>query len=208
MSSSFKLGFIDSNADFIGHIKSFLNLAEEDFFYWNSIENFYYSKLAGKIQLLFLELDCLGLSYSDFLTILQKQFSDLKIAILSQKSEGSTIQKCIAAGASGFILKSEIDTLPEVISIIRKGGCILSPGATFQILNLSQENESNPSPRLTIREKQVLERLREGRSIPEISRQLFISLDTAKFHVKNIYKKFDVNSRLGLLQKVGELHLR
>ncbi|MEM7184049.1 MAG: response regulator transcription factor, partial [Spirochaetota bacterium] len=151
------------------------------------------------------ELELLGLNYTDFFKLLLKENPNYKIAILTNITEGKVIRKCIRAGAMGYILKSEIYTLPEAIGIIQKGGCILSPTATFQILNAINRIQEK-APKLTLRETQVLERLEEGLSIPEISKSLFISVDTARFHVKNIYKKFHVNNRLNLLKKVGNLN--
>jgi len=56
---------------------------------------------------------------------------------------------------------------------------------------------------LSAREEEVLELLVQGRSLPYVQRELYISLSTAKFHVTNIYAKFDVHARQDLLDAVA-----
>jgi len=56
---------------------------------------------------------------------------------------------------------------------------------------------------LSTREEEVLALLVQGRSLPYLQKELFISLGTAKFHVHNIYTKFDVHSRQDLLDQVN-----
>lgn len=56
--------------------------------------------------------------------------------------------------------------------------------------------------RLTPKEKMVLERLLEGESNKIIARELGISPETVKSHVKSIFRKHNVNSRVQLLSKV------
>jgi len=57
---------------------------------------------------------------------------------------------------------------------------------------------------LSAREEEVLDLLIQGRSLPYIQRELYISLSTAKFHVSNIYTKFDVHTRQDLLDTVAQ----
>ena len=60
---------------------------------------------------------------------------------------------------------------------------------------------------LSERELEVLQNLARGLSYEEIGRQLFLSLNTIQFHVKNIYRKLLVNKRVLAIEKAREMHL-
>jgi LuxR family maltose regulon positive regulatory protein len=60
---------------------------------------------------------------------------------------------------------------------------------------------------LSERELEVLQNLARGLSYEEIGRQLFLSLNTIQFHVKNIYRKLLVNKRVLAIEKARELKL-
>jgi LuxR family maltose regulon positive regulatory protein len=71
-----------------------------------------------------------------------------------------------------------------------------------QVLSsLPQPDPSFPAEPLTTRELEILEQLLQGKSNKEIGEQLFISIYTVKTHLRNIYKKFDVTSRLQAVNK-------
>jgi len=69
------------------------------------------------------------------------------------------------------------------------------------LLSFLFENTITNQP-ITLSELKVLDLLVEGKSNLEIKNELFISLNTVKFHIKNIYKKFKVNTRFQLLKAV------
>lgn len=56
---------------------------------------------------------------------------------------------------------------------------------------------------LTPRENEIILMLLQGLSVPEISKQLAISVDTVKFHNKNLYKKLNINKKAELFSKFG-----
>ena len=60
---------------------------------------------------------------------------------------------------------------------------------------------------LSERELEVLRNLAKGLTYEEIGRQLFLSLNTVQFHVKNIYRKLLVNKRVQAIEKAREMHL-
>jgi len=60
---------------------------------------------------------------------------------------------------------------------------------------------------LSERELEVLRDLAHGMTYEEIGRQLFLSLNTIQFHVKNIYSKLLVNKRVQAIEKAREMNL-
>lgn len=134
---------------------------------------------------------------------------DVRILILSVHNEDERVIAALRAGASGYILKDADHS--EFIRIIRStnaGEKITSP---FLATLAAQVPSSAPGHRqsdeemekeidewssLTEREKEMLRLLLQGKSNKEISALSFVSTDTVKSHLQNIYKKLGVKSRL------------
>lgn len=78
------------------------------------------------------------------------------------------------------------------------------------VLVTSQQSDKSPSQEsmlLSDREREVLQLLADGRSNEEIAGQLFISINTVKTHVSNLYVKLDVKRRTEAIRKARELCL-
>jgi DNA-binding NarL/FixJ family response regulator len=131
--------------------------------------------------------------------IIKENFPHIPILIQTVFQDDNYIFDAICAGASGYILKS---TTPadylEAITEVRSGGSPITPGIAKKVLELFRNNLTPAVPakdyNLTPQEKKVLQLLVEGKSYKLIAAELFISHDTVKTHVKNIYPKLHVHS--------------
>jgi two-component system nitrate/nitrite response regulator NarL len=125
---------------------------------------------------------------------------DVKVVILSASNSPSDINAALARGANGFILKSvnPVD-LPSALRQVHEGTVfhagLGAPGATA-----SPAEEAG----LTARELTLLRALTRGLSNKAISKELWISEQTVKFHVSNIYRKLDVSNRAGAVRWAHE----
>jgi two-component system nitrate/nitrite response regulator NarL len=125
---------------------------------------------------------------------------DVKVVILSASNSPSDINAALARGANGFILKSvnPVD-LPSALRQVHEGTVFHAgmgaPAAT-----------SSPAEQvgLTERELTLLRALARGLSNKAISKELWISEQTVKFHVSNIYRKLDVANRAGAVRWAHE----
>ncbi|MDB5201338.1 MAG: DNA-binding response regulator [Ferruginibacter sp.] len=102
--------------------------------------------------------------------------------------------QCLCAGANGYLLKHTppqklFDGIQEVI----EGGAPMSPVIARKVLNSFQAGKRNEYA-LSAREIDVLQLLARGYSAKMIAADLHISFDTARSHLKNIYRKLHVNS--------------
>lgn len=121
---------------------------------------------------------------------------EVRIIILTGRSDRSTLQRAAAAGASGFVSKER--PMAEVVS------AVLSAPATGMRLSHDQieqlaGGEAEPAvstPGLSKRELEVLRLLGAGTSVAEISRELFLSVHTCRDHLKSIFKKLGARSQL------------
>lgn len=112
------------------------------------------------------------------------------------------IFQAIKAGASGYLLKNTPPAkLLEAIQDVVAGGSPMTPSIAYKALEMFRQADiaspfENPSvSELTERQKEILERIVKGNSYKMIAEELFISPDTVKFHVKNIYEVLQIHSR-------------
>lgn len=115
--------------------------------------------------------------------------------------------QCLCAGANGYLLKKTppaklIDAIQEVMN----GGAPMSPAIAKKVLNTFAIKRNN-SYNLTTRETEVLHLLIQGHSIKAIAGSLFISFDTARSHLKNIYVKLHVNCGKEAISKALKEHI-
>lgn len=118
------------------------------------------------------------------------------ILILTAYFDNNLVAACLHAGARGYLLKdAEQINLPEQLVAIVKGYAILDPRAANV---LSQVNfiPEEPISTLSAREHEILQLISRGLSNPEISAKIFISENTIKTHIKEIYSKLDVHNRI------------
>jgi NarL family two-component system response regulator LiaR len=120
---------------------------------------------------------------------------DIRILVLTSYKEDHMIQDALKAGAMGYLLKDVSATeLANAIRAAHAGKPTLSPEAAQALID-----ETRRAPKLgfdlTLREREVLTLLVEGKTNPEIADVLTISTATARFHVSNILSKLEVSSR-------------
>ena len=147
-----------------------------------------------------IDVDMPGMSGIGAIRILCKAIPEMKILVLSTYNDEKYIRDAMQAGADGYVLKSVgISELVKIIKCFSEGQPIVSPYLVNLTLGLEAEQkdlEKMKGPCLTLREKEILERITEGKGNKEISDSLCISLETVKSHTKNIYKKLKVKNRV------------
>jgi DNA-binding NarL/FixJ family response regulator len=139
-----------------------------------------------------------GMSGIDGVHALRARWPALRILILSVHGDDDHVFAAICAGACGYLLK---DTPPpqllEAIVQVHGGGAPMSPDVARRVLEMFQRFAP---PRgvdhgLTERELDVLRRLADGLGYKQIAAALDLSLDTVRFHLRNIYGKLHVHSK-------------
>jgi DNA-binding NarL/FixJ family response regulator len=129
------------------------------------------------------ELDGIGC-----LQRLRRRGCDLPVVVLTSYSDEAHLQAARAAGASAYVVKTVDPT--ELADIVRAAAA----GAEFRAV-VPDAAPANGGSTLSDREASVLHALADGLSNKEIGRNLHLSEQTVKFHLRNIYRKLDVASR-------------
>jgi DNA-binding NarL/FixJ family response regulator len=129
---------------------------------------------------------------------IRASWPEVKIVVLSASDDRPVIDAALHAGASAYVLKSA-HTL-DIASILRQA----SSGAVFHA-PASQParpgaNQGPAAPLLTDRERSILSAVASGMTTAAISRDLWISEHTIKFHLTNIYRKLGVVNRAGAVR--------
>jgi DNA-binding NarL/FixJ family response regulator len=129
-----------------------------------------------------------------------------KIVMLTISDEEEDLFEAIRAGASGYLLKDlPLDEVAETVRAVHGGQSLINPSMAGKLLTEfatlarrdGQERvQQVPPPRLTDREMQVLKLVARGMNNRDIAKELFISENTVKNHVRNILEKLQIHSRM------------
>jgi DNA-binding NarL/FixJ family response regulator len=121
---------------------------------------------------------------------LRKERADLRIIMLTMHDDEISVERALSIPVDGFISKSAaIVELITAIQTVRDGGRYLSDG-----LPRRPSGDSGSAPRLTARERQVLQLLSEGLRPGEIADRLYLSIKTVKNHLTSVYNKLGVET--------------
>lgn len=128
---------------------------------------------------------------------------DIKVLILTIHKNTEYVQHSIKAGADGYLIKEDSDTeLLTAINKVLQGERYISHDLSLELadnfLRKGRKGAKHPFDRLTIREREVLKLIAEGKSSKDVAGLLFISPRTAEHHRANIRKKLGIQSTADL----------
>jgi DNA-binding NarL/FixJ family response regulator len=129
---------------------------------------------------------------------LKKLLPDLQIMMLTVYEDDDNVFKSILAGASGYVLKKTPPSeLLEAISDLHNGGSPMSDRIARKVVQAFQQmgKSSRETENLTQRESEILSYVAKGFQDKEIAEKFFLSSETVRTHLRNIYKKLHVRSR-------------
>ena len=128
----------------------------------------------------------------------------LGILVVSAWSSEEAILGALRAGATGYVLKErdDVEVMLSIRSVLR-GGAPIDPFIARRILELLPAPSAAPAlaEALSEREGEILRLVADGLSNREIAEQLFLSRYTVESHVKRVYRKLAVSSRMGAVRE-------
>jgi two-component system NarL family response regulator len=130
-----------------------------------------------------------------------------KIVMLTISDEEEDLFEAIRAGASGYLLKDiPYDEVADVVRAVHGGQSLINPSMAAKLLTEfaalarhdgeEERTQQVPPPKLTDREMEVLRLVARGMNNRDIAKELFISENTVKNHVRNILEKLQIHSRM------------
>lgn len=150
-----------------------------------------------KPDVVLMDIDMPSMNGIDCIIALKEQIPGLQISMLTVFEDDEKIFRSLQAGASGYLLKKTAPVkLLEAIQELHAGGSPMSGQiarkvvTAFQRMGESKQQNENLSPR----ENEILSYLAKGYRYKEIAAALFISVETVRTHLRNIYEKLHVRS--------------
>ena len=144
-------------------------------------------------DVILMDISLPGMSGIEGIKIIKQKHPDVDMMVLSIHENDKLVFDALCAGATGYLVK---ETPPaRILSAIKEvyeGG---SPMSTQIARMVVGSFKIAPSPDLTKRETEVLSLLCNGLSYKMIADDLFISEETVRRHIKNIYRKLEVHSK-------------
>jgi DNA-binding NarL/FixJ family response regulator len=150
-------------------------------------------------DVILMDINLHDMSGLDLCKLIKTNYAGINVIALSTLNQGSYITQIIENGASGYLLKNaDKEEILAAISTVQSGKTFFSFEAG-KIYKATTEKKTG-LPVLSKREKEILKLIAEGLTNLEISKQLFISIDTVDTHRKNLYAKLNVKNTALLIR--------
>ena len=140
-----------------------------------------------------------GINGVEAVSLFVEKEASFEIIMFSVHQDDERVFQSLCAGACGYLTKNT--PIPKILSAIKEahnGGAPMSMQVARMVV---QSLRSKPQHDLSPREMEVLVELCNGKSYKKVAECLFISQDTVRTHIRNIYRKLEVNSKAEAVAK-------
>lgn len=165
-------------------------------------------------DVILLDINLPGLNGLEVCQRLSKEYPDVKVLALSMHNEESFVTEILKYGAQGYILKNTgKKELISAIETIHSGQSYFSEEVTETIMKslvnqrTGTKKTASLAPKISRREKDVLELIMKEFTTQEIADTLFISLKTVESHRRSLLTKLNVRNTAGLVRVAIENQL-
>lgn len=172
----------------------------------DSFERLVETWIDKELDLVLCDIELPGRSGIETTWYIKRRDPSVEVVIFTVLEEREAVFQALCAGASGYLVKGRpMDETEERLLEVMRGGSVMSPQVARLVFShfntqVSQDKADLPN-QLTPREIEIVNLLRQGHPYKQISEDLFITIDTVKYHTKNIYQKLHVSSRTELILK-------
>lgn len=212
LENNIKLGVFEDNEklrnNYVDYFSMFTNYTLT--FAFSAIEEL--RKKEGEIlnfsipDFIFLDINLPGISGIKGISILKSLYPNVVIIMLTGYDDAENIIKAIENGASGYLVKGiSLHQIKLYLDNYKTTGNATTPNITiklFEHINKKYNNKTFIFKSLTKREKEIVNGIVDGLTHKDIGIKLKIKASTVNQHLKSIYIKINVNSKLELISKI------
>ena len=189
----------DSLREFVENDPEFICLTAKE-----SVESFLSVLSSENLpDVILMDIGLPGMSGISGIKLVKGRFPGINILMLTIYNDSNRIFQSLCAGASGYLLKNTPFTeIKTAIKIVHEGGSFMSPQIARKVIDFFQEDKKKKKHSLlTKKEKEIVLGLVDGLSYKMIADKAFITIETVRSHIKNIYKKLQVHSKAEVIKK-------
>lgn len=137
-----------------------------------------------------------GLSGIEGLAVLRRHLPQADVLMLSVYTDAERVFEALRAGAVGYLEKTTpLPLLADLLRQVAAGGSPMSPSVARHIIQHFRPALRQAENGLTAREQDIVRGIEDGLSYKLIADRLFLSIDTVRSHIRQIYRKLQVNSK-------------
>lgn len=200
------IGIVEDDEQIRKGIYTYLNRQDGFACQWShgSVEDLLHSLRDDNLpNVLIMDLGLPGMSGIEGMKIIKEKYPDIDLIVFSVYNDPKKIFDSLCAGATGYLLKNTpLEEIKEGIELLAKGGSPMSPQIARKVIEFFGQTKKKevPSP-LSAKEKEIVIGLVDGLSYKLIADRMNISIETVRFHIKNIYRKLHVHGKAEVISK-------
>lgn len=166
---------------------------------YSDCESLFKANKIDDADIILMDIALPGMSGIEGVKIITGKYSGVNVIMLTIYEDNAQIFDALCAGACGYLLKKTPPSqLLDAIKDAQQGGSPMSSQIARKVVSVFQAGifqSKSESSSLTDREKEVLNGLSWGKTYQEIGETLYISVDTVRHHIRNVYSKLQVHSQ-------------
>ena len=200
-----KIGIVEDEQQIRDGISMLIN-GSEGFVCEHAFEN---AEEAGEkipslgLDVVLMDIHLPGKSGIECISELKSLCPDTQFLIFTSYEDSESVFNALKAGATGYLTKTtQPSKILDALVDIHKGGSPMSSNIARKIVSSFSSDNNTELQKLSQREKEILDLLTKGLRYKEIADKLFLSTETVRTHIRNIYEKLQVNSRTDAINKV------
>jgi two-component system nitrate/nitrite response regulator NarL len=119
-----------------------------------------------------------------------------RVLILSATTDGPVVYRAIQDGAAGYLSKeSDRDEIVAAVAACARGDKVLPPELVTSLATQVHRQAQYQGPVLSEREREILKLIADGKTVPDMAKDLFLAQTTIKTHIRRLYEKLGVSDR-------------
>jgi len=119
-----------------------------------------------------------------------------KVLLLSAFTESGLVYEALQTGAAGYLPKeARREQIVDSVLAIARGETVVPSELASGLVSEIRMRAAHDTPALTEREREILRLIAEGKSLPQIAKELYLGVTTVKTHVQHLYEKLGVSDR-------------